>query len=97
MEAESTTEEQEAGDNRSCVRDSIVEEASDLIMVEDIVSIPFNMQTTYDFFNDIIIPSHRHGRCMIVLMGLKVCKHMCCREDIIERNHKGHRRERIIK
>ena len=54
MEAESTTEEQEVGDSRSCVRDSIVEEASDLIMVEDIVSLPFMMQTTYDFFNDII-------------------------------------------
>ena len=97
MGAESTTEEQEAGDNRSCVRESIVEEASDLIMVEDIVSLPFMMQTTYDFFNDIIIQSQRHGLCLKVLIGLKVCKHMCCREDIIERNDKDNTEERIIK
>ena len=37
LEAEKTTEEQEAGDSRSCVRDSIVAVESDLIMVEDIV------------------------------------------------------------
>ena len=54
------TEEQVAGDSRSCVRESIVEEASDLIMVEDIVLMPFMMQTTYDFLNNIIIQSPRH-------------------------------------
>ena len=59
MEAGKTTEEQEAGDNRSCVRDSMEAVASDLIMVEDIVSLPYVTHTTYDFVNDIIIQSHQ--------------------------------------